>query len=396
MFEQLSPARPDAILALLGLFRADPREDKIDLGVGVYRNPERQTPVMTAVKAAERRILDAQTSKSYLGLAGDEEFNTVLSSLLLADALDTTRTRAIQAPGGSGAIRILAELLSEARPGATVYISDPSWPNHWPMVTASGLRPKTYPYFDTATRGIRFDAMMETLAEASAGDIVLLHGCCHNPTGANLDSGQWAAIADLIVETGLLPFIDIAYQGFGDGLDSDAAGLRTLARTVPELVVGASCSKNFGVYCDRVGLALVIGKNSGVADTAVGQLKSIARRSYSMPPNHGAATVRTVLGDSALRRQWLDELDAMRDRMLRLRANLADELRRASNSETFDFIKSHRGMFSLTGLTRSEVDRLREDHAIYMVGDGRINVAGLPDDRLDYLAESIVRVSQDS
>lgn len=392
MFETLQPAAADKILALIGMFRDDPRPNKIDLGVGVYKDPDGRTPVMRAVRAAEQRLYDEQTSKAYLGLAGDPAFNAAMIRLTFGPEADTSRFRAAQAPGGSGALRLIAELLRRSRPDATVWISDPTWPNHVPIVAAAGLKTTTYPYFDAATGGVRFDAMLAALRGARRGDVMLLHGCCHNPTGANLNEDQWNELADLLVEHRLFPFVDIAYQGFGDGLDADAAGLRLLAGKVPELAAASSCSKNFSVYRDRVGAAMLLGANAAEADIALSQMLSAARSMYSMPPDHGAAAVRIILSDEALRADWEAELDDIRNRMIRLREGFAEALRRQSNSDRFDFVAHHRGMFSRLGLTVDQVRRLRDEHAVYMVDDSRINVAGLPEDRLDDLAKAVVSV----
>jgi aspartate/tyrosine/aromatic aminotransferase len=392
MFETLQPAQPDKILALIGMYRDDPRPGKIDLGVGVYKDEAGKTAIMQAVREAEQRLYRAQDTKSYLGLAGDVAFNAAMIKLVFGANADTMRTRACQAPGGSGALRILAELLAQARSGATLWLSDPTWPNHVPLIRAAGLATRDYPYFDPATGAVRFDAMMEALATAKAGDIILLHGCCHNPTGANLDREQWTALADLIVERGLFPFVDIAYQGFGDGLDEDAEGLRILAAKVPEMAAAVSCSKNFSVYRDRVGAAMLMGRTEMEANTAAGQLQSVARGMYSMPPDHGAAAVRIVLEDDGLRSNWRAELEAMRRRMVSLREGLADALRRQSNSDRYDFLARHQGMFSRLGISPEQVERLRTEHGVYVVGDSRINVAGLPGGRLDELAKAIVSV----
>jgi aromatic-amino-acid transaminase len=392
MFETLQPAPADKILALIAMLRADPRPDKVDLGVGVYKDGGGGTPVMRAVREAEKRLLESQDSKTYLGLAGDTAFNAAMIRLTFGEAADTARIRAAQAPGGSGALRLVAELLKRARPDATVWVSDPTWPNHVPMMRGAGLRLRDYPYFDAASGKIRFDAMLAELARANSGDIVLLHGCCHNPTGANLNAAQWAAVADLLAEKGLLPFVDIAYQGFGEGLEADAAGLRCLAAQASEMVVAASCSKNFAVYRDRVGAAMVMARNGAEADIALGQMLAAARTMYSMPPDHGAAAVRIVLEDPALRAGWQAELEDMRLRMLRLRVAFAEALRRQSNSDRFDFIADHRGMFSRLGLTEAQVERLRAEHGVYMVGDSRINVAGLPENGMERLAKAIVSV----
>jgi aromatic-amino-acid transaminase len=392
MFENLQPAPADKILALIGLYRADPRTDKVDLGVGVYKDRDGRTPVMRAVREAETRLFAGQDTKTYLGLAGDTAFNTAMIKLAFGDKADLSCIRAAQAPGGSGALRLVAELLQRTRAGATVWLSNPTWPNHMPVMRAAGLQVREYPYFDAASGTVRFDEMLAALRTAASGDVVLLHGCCHNPTGANLNASQWAGVADVLVERGLLPFIDIAYQGFGEGLDADAEGLRLVASKVPEMVVASSCSKNFAVYRDRVGAAMIMARDGAQADVAMSQMLSAARAIYSMPPDHGAAAVRIVLEDVALRADWEAELEEMRLRMLRLRVAFADALRRQSNSDRFDFVASHRGMFSRLGLTEAQVERLRVEHGVYMVGDSRINVAGLPEDGMDRLAKAIVSV----
>lgn len=392
MFETLQPAPADKILALIGLYRADTRPGKVDLGVGVYKDRDGRTPVMRAVREAEKRLLAGQDTKTYLGLAGDTGFNAAMIKLAFGEKADHSRIRAAQAPGGSGALRLVAELLQRTRPGATVWLSDPTWPNHLPVMRAAGLQVRDYPYFDAVSGAVRFDDMLAALKTATSGDVVLLHGCCHNPTGANLDAAQWAKVADVLLERGLLPFVDIAYQGFGEGLDADAAGLRLLAGKVPEMVVASSCSKNFAVYRDRVGSAMIMAKDGAQADVAMSQMLAAARALYSMPPDHGAAAVRMVLEDADLKKVWETELEEMRLRMLRLRVAFAEALRRQSNSDRFDFVASHRGMFSRLGLTEAQVERLRTEHAVYMVGDSRINVAGLPEDGMDELAKAIVSV----
>jgi len=392
MFETLTAAQPDKIIALMAQFRDDPRPGKIDLGVGVYKDAKGHTPIMAAIREAEKLLYERQSTKTYIGMAGDMLFNAEMIGLVFGEDADRGRIRAAQAPGGSGALRILAELIARSKAGATVWLSDPTWPNHVPLIGAAGLATKQYPYFDAATGTVRFDAMMEALKGAAAGDVVVLHGCCHNPTGANLDHEQWGAVADLLVSRGLFPFVDLAYQGFGDGLEEDAFGVRLLASRVPEMAVAASCSKNFAVYRDRVGTAFLLGRNSAEADIAFSQLLSVARGMYSMPPDHAAAAIRIVLEDEKLAASWKSELETMRQRMVSLREGFADALRRQSNSDRFDFIARHRGMFSRIGATPEQVERLRKEHGVYMVGDSRINVAGLPEDRLDKLAASIISV----
>lgn len=390
MFEAFAEAEADKILALMAAYRADPRANKLDLGVGVYKNETGATPIMTAVKQAENWQVTNQTSKSYVGIPGDMGFNRAITALALGDDHDQSRIRTMQTPGGSGALRMLGDLLALGKPGATIWVSDPTWANHIPTFTAAGLTVKTYPYFDAATGSVRFDAMCEAFAAMPEGDIVLLHGCCHNPTGANLTAEEWETISQLVLQRNLLPFVDIAYQGFGDGLAADAAGLRHLASVVPEMVVALSCSKNFAVYCDRVGAAILMGRNTQEADRAASQLSLIIRKCYSMPPNHGAALIHHILTEPSLRADWQAELDGMRNRMLDLRQGLADALRARAQSDRFDFIAHHRGMFSRLGLSPEQVVRLREDHAIYMVGDSRINIAGLSEAALPSIADAIV------
>jgi aromatic-amino-acid transaminase len=392
MFETLTAAPPDKILSLSVAFRADNRPEKMDLGVGVYKDASGATVIMKAVREAEKRLYDSQSTKTYLGMGGDDGFNKAMLKLVFGDGADLSRLFAGQTAGGTGALRTLAELLNKARPGVTVWLSDPTWANHMPILKAAGLKTATYPYFDAATGAVKFDEMVTALKTIPAGDVVLLHGCCHNPTGANLTLDQWAVIADLLVDGGLFPFVDLAYQGFGDGLDADAAPVRLLAGKVPEMAVATSCSKNFSVYRDRVGAMMLLCKDADSTKIAASQALMATRVMYSMPPDHAAAAVRIILEDEALTANWKAELEDMRLRMLNLRKGFADALRRHSNSDRFDFIAEHRGMFSRLGLTEAQVDRLREEHGIYMVGDSRFNVAGLKEDRLEELAKAVVSV----
>jgi aromatic-amino-acid transaminase len=392
MFESLKPQPPDKIIELIGLFAADPRADKIDLGVGVYKDADGRTPVMRAVKAAEARLLAEQDTKTYVGLLGDLEFVDAMRALVFAGAVPPERVAGAQTPGGTGAIRQLLELVRRASPGATVWISDPTWPNHPAILAYLGVPTRTYRYFDDATRGVDFAGMKADLAGARKGDVLLLHGCCHNPTGANLTLEQWREITALAAEAGLVPLIDLAYQGFGDGPDADAAGLRHMTAALPELMLAASCSKNFGLYRERVGAAFVVAKDAAEADIARANLAALNRLNYSFPPDHGAKVVAMILGDPSLRADWAAELEDMRTGMLALRRGLAEALRRATNSDRFDFVAEHRGMFSRLGATPEQVAALRRDHGVYLVGDSRLNVAGLPADRLDDLARAIVAV----
>lgn len=389
MLEHLKPQPADKIIELIALFAADPRSDKLDLGVGVYKDAAGTTPVMKAIKAAEAQLLASQTSKSYMGLLGNLGFVDGMRDLVLSDCVDAARVSGAQTPGGTGAIRQLYELVKLANPDATMWLSDPTWPNHPAILKHVGLKGASYRYFDAATGAVDFDGMIADLNAAKPGDVVLLHGCCHNPTGANLDAAQWHSVGDLLLEKGLLPLIDFAYQGFGDGLDEDAAGVRALAARVPQMLIAASCSKNFGVYRDRVGCALILAENADQAALSKANLATLNRLNYSFPPDHGATVVANVMSDATLRADWQAELEAMRLRMLDLRTGLADALRRATNSDRFDFVAAHRGMFSRLGLTPEQVMRLRTEFGIYMVGDSRFNVAGLPGARLDWLAGAV-------
>ncbi|HEX8047104.1 aromatic amino acid transaminase [Rhizobium sp.] len=392
MFETLTAAPPDKILSLSILYRNDERPTKMDLGVGVYKDSQGATVIMRAVRDAEKRLYESQTTKTYVGMAGDEGFNKAMLKLVFGEKADLSRMFACQTAGGSGALRTIADLLAKARPDATVWLSDPTWVNHVPILKAAGFKTATYPYFDPASGTVKADAMLEGLKQAKAGDIILLHGCCHNPTGANLTIEQWGPVVDLLIERDLFPFVDLAYQGFGDGLEEDAAAVRLLASKVPEMAIATSCSKNFSVYRDRLGAVILMGKNAESVKIAGSQALATTRVLYSMPPDHAAAAVRIILEDDALRADWKSELEAMRLRMLNLRKGFAEALRRQSNSSRFDFIADHRGMFSRLGLTEAQVDRLRDEFGIYMVSDSRFNVAGLREDRLDDLARAVVAV----
>ena len=392
MLTNLAPQPADKILALVEAFRADPRESKIDLGVGVYRNAEGVTPVMRAVKAAEQRIWESQETKAYTGLAGDPAFSTTMRDLILADSVNADRVAAVATPGGTGAIRQGLELMRYADKAATIWLSTPTWPNHPSIVRYLGVPSKAYRYFDDATRSVDFEGMMADLAAIKRGDLVLLHGCCHNPTGANLTDEQWAIVADHLERTGAIPFIDIAYQGFGDGLEQDAYGTRLLASQLPEVIIAASCSKNFGVYRERTGLLIAIASDTKSKSEAQATLAFLNRQNYSFPPDHGARIVQTILGDTDLRADWASELEDVRLGMLHLREQLAGELRQRTNSDRFDFISAHRGMFSRLGATPEQVAALRDDHAIYMIGDSRLNIAGLNAQTVPILADAIVSV----
>lgn len=389
MFGTLKPQPADKILALMGEFKADTRQGKIDLGVGVYKDPTGLTPVMRAVKSAEKRIWDAQTSKTYTALAGEPAYLEAMSRMVLADGLDASRTAALATVGGTGAIRQALELARIGNPDLTVHVSDPTWPNHLSIMKFMGLPYVEYRYFDAETRGVNFDGMIEDLGRAKKGDLVLLHGCCHNPTGANLTLDQWAAVADVLDRTGAVPFIDLAYQGFGDGLEEDAAGTRLIASRAPEALIAASCSKNFGIYRERTGVLLAL-VDGAARDLTQGTMAFLNRQTYSFPPDHGARIVQTILDDAELSADWKAELEEVRQGMLGLRQQLAADLRSLTGSDRFDFIERHRGMFSRLGATPEQVASMKENNAIYMVGDSRLNIAGLNRDSIPVLARAIV------
>ena len=389
MLSELKPLPGDKILELMGLFRADPRPDKIDLGVGVYRDRNGVTPVMRAVKAAEKRLWETETTKSYTALSGDPAYAAALAGLILGPADDPARRAAIATPGGTGAIRQGFELVRRTSPGAMIRVSDPTWPNHLTILKYLDMPVTPYRYFDEHICRVDFDGMMAALRGARAGDVVLLHGCCHNPTGANLTLDQWGDIAALLNDTGAIPFVDIAYQGFGDGLEADAAGVRLLAGRCPEMLIAASCSKNFGVYRDRAGLLIALAPDPAMTATVQANLNFLNRQTYSFPPDHGARLVTMILEDPELRADWQAELEAMRRNMLEIRRVLAEELRQQTNSGRFDFVAEHRGMFSRLGIPPEAVMQLREEHGIYMVGDSRINIAGLTPDTARVLARAI-------
>jgi aspartate aminotransferase len=394
MFEILQKAPADKIFALMAEYRADTRAQKIDLGIGVYKDPAGATPIMSAVQKAEQRILKDAKTKSYVAVTGSKGFCSAVTDLVFDGAIPNERIAAVQAPGGTGALWVLMKVINRARPGGTVYISDPTWPNHKPMCEQVGLEVKTYPYFNAETGEVRFEEMLACLDGLSANDTVLLHGCCHNPTGANLTPAQWDQVAASLKKTGAFALLDLAYLGFGDGLEPDGYAARKLASVLPEMMVAFSASKNFGVYRERVGCAISIGKDQAGAEVAFSQMGNVARTSYSQPPDHGAEIVRLILTDPALRKEWQDELESMRLRMLTLREKLSEAIRQRSNADNFDFIAEHRGMFSLLGLTKEQVSRVKEESAIYMIDDSRINVAGIPEEEIGRLADAILGSSK--
>ena len=390
MLETLNPQPQDKILQLIALFRDDPRDGKIDLGVGVYKDATGLTPVMRAVKAAEKRLWETEKTKTYTGLAGEPAYAAAMLGMILGNGF-ADRAAAIATPGGTGAIRQALELIKLATPGATVWISAPTWPNHPSIIKYLGMSMAEYRYFDSETRGVDFAGLMEDLARVAKGDVVLLHGCCHNPTGANLSAPQWAEVVALLSARGAVPMVDLAYQGFGDGLEEDAAATRLVAQSFPEVLIAASCSKNFGIYRERTGILIALTSADRKA-VVQGNLNFLNRQNYSFPPDHGARLVTMILEDPALTADWKAELEEVRQNMLGLRKQLAEELRRATNSDRFDFVADHRGMFSRLGLTEAQVIRLRDEHAIYMVGDSRINIAGLNAQTVPVLAAAIASV----
>ncbi|WP_170786341.1 aromatic amino acid transaminase [Ruegeria lacuscaerulensis] len=392
MFENLKPQPADKILVLMQMYRDDPRDQKIDLGVGVYKNAEGVTPVMRAVKAAEKRILEEQESKAYTGLAGDPAYADAMIGLILGDAVPRGNIAAVATPGGTGACRQAFEMIRMANPEARVFVSNPTWPNHLSILNYLSIETVPYRYFDGETRGVDFDGMIADLKTAKAGDVVLLHGCCHNPTGANLNMVQWQEVVDLINAQGLVAMIDIAYQGFGDGLEEDAQATRLVASSVKRCLIAASCSKNFGVYRERTGLLMAISDDAAQTSLNQSTLAFLNRQNYSFPPDHGARVVTTILNDDALRADWAAELEEVRLSMLGLRQQLADELQRLTGSDRFGFVAQHRGMFSRLGAAPELVEQLRVDHGIYMVGDSRLNIAGLNATTVPILAKAIVDV----
>jgi aspartate aminotransferase len=392
VFQQLNRLNPDAILGLMAKFRADPSPAKVDLGVGVFRDLEGNTPVLECVRRAERTVLGAQTSKSYVNAAGREEFNAAVEALVLGGshpARSARKVRTVQAPGGCGALRLGAELIHAAAPATTVYVSDPTWGNHIPLLGSSGLRLERYPYYDPATHELRFEAMLERLETASAGDVVLLHACCHNPSGADLDASQWHTLIELLQRRRLVPFLDLAYQGFGEDLEADVAGVRRVAESLPEVLIATSYSKNLGLYRERVGALIVVSDSESRADAAHSHVLQIARSIYSMPPDHGAAIAACIFADLELRAAWVGELAVMRNRIQDMRALLARHLCTATGDDSFAFIAGQRGMFSLLGVPTAVVDRLRDQHHIYMTSDSRMNLAGIMPHNVAYVADAV-------
>ncbi len=392
MFEQIAAPKGDPILSLITEYRNDPRTDKIDLGIGVYRNDEGITPIMKAVSAAEKLLLAQESTKAYQGLTGDELFNEALQNLLLGTTSALGRTTTLQTPGASGALRNLADLIAATKPDSTVWISNPSYINHRPIMLRAGLKVEEYPYLDPKTKLVNEAAMLAKIAELGADDVLLLHGCCHNPSGADISLEAWQQIAALATKNGFLPFVDIAYQGLGNGLEEDAKGMQLLVDQVPEMIISTSCSKNFGLYRERTGAAMIVSNSIEQATNARAKMCELSRGSYSMPPAHGAAIVRTILNDAELNALWRQELDEMNQRVNGLRQALVNEFRTLSQSDRFNYFAQHKGMFSLTGLSDDMIAQLKSEFGIYIVGGGRVNIAGLKESDVTTLAQAFLHV----
>ena len=392
MFESLQMLPPDAILGLIAEYANDDRPNKIDLGVGVYRTAKRETPVLPSVKIAEQQLLDSQTSKSYIGTAGAADFNSAMQAITFGDSASDERLVTLQTPGGSGALRVAAGLILRAREDATVWVSDPTWANHVPLLGGAGLQLQPYPYYDGERHVLEIERMLEALRAVPKGDIVLLHACCHNPSGLDPSEEEWRAIAEVIVERELVPFIDIAYQGFADGIEADAFIIRHLAERVPEMIVCNSCSKNFGLYRDRVGTVSLLASDAAAAAALASNASNCVRTLYSVPPDHGAAVVAIILNDAELQEQWRGEVARMRSRLDSMSVLLSDTLAKAAPGHDFSHLVRTRGMFCFLGISAEQVGQLKRDYGIYMVDSSRINVAGITPDNVDYLASSVAAV----
>jgi aspartate aminotransferase len=394
MFENLEELHPDPILGLMAAHRNDVSLKKIDLGVGVYRDESGATPIMKSVIEAQKIRHETEQTKSYIGPPGTPEFNTLTRKLMFGNdnqAEKSNRIAGVQTPGGCGALRVAAELIKRARPKTTIWVSDPTWANHQPLLGNAGLNLKEYAYYEKSSRSLNTDGLLESLSNVPAGDAVLIHGCCHNPSGVDLEPQHWEAIADLAINQGFTPFIDLAYQGLGDSLDEDAIGVKILSERCPEVIVASSYSKNFGLYRERVGSLQIVSPNVAQTTIVQSQLGSVVRGIYSMPPAHGAAIVETILSDKTLKLQWVEELSTMRDRINLLRKELANRLTREIDQD-FSFIEKQKGMFSFLGIDTNQVARLQKEFAIYMVDSSRINVAGVNSSNIDYFVESMTTI----
>lgn len=395
MLETVQAAPADAILGLSAAYREDSRAEKVNLSVGVYQDEHGKTPTLESVRIAEQRLAEAASVKSYLPIPGAPEFGEVVRQLAFGsdhEVVQSGRAAAAHTPGGTGALRVAGDFLKANFPSLTLWMSEPTWPNHPNIFTAAGLPLKSYPYFDQASNGLDFEAMLTAIGQIPAGDAILLHGCCHNPTGIDPTVQQWKQIADAVYDRGVLPILDFAYQGFADGIDEDAAGLRAFARPNSDLLVCSSFSKNFGLYRERVGALTIVCPRPDEVAAVQSQLNRVIRCNYSNPPAHGAAIVNTILRDDELRSTWEGEVAGMRSRINGMRQQLVDALAAQGVPGDYSFITRQRGMFSFSGLTKKQVEELRQKYAIYIVGSGRINVAGLTPANIDYVAEAISRV----
>jgi len=394
LFESLQAVSADAILGLIAEHKNDSRPEKVDLGVGVYRTEAGQTPVLEVVKKAEQIMVDTQDSKAYIGTAGAADFNAAMQALIFGDAAPVDRLATIQTPGGSGSLRVAAGMILRASPDTSVWASEPTWANHAPLLGGAGLKLKPYPYYDTEKHVIKIDEMLAALASVPAGDVVLLHACCHNPSGLDPSQGEWRAITDVIVERSLVPLIDMAYQGFAENLDEDAFLVRHMAERVDEMIVATSCSKNFGLYRDRVGTLSFLAKDTASRDVVNSQVNNLVRTIYSVPPDHGAAVVSLILNDGELRNAWVIELDEMRERLRDMKFLLNDALIEQAADHDFSHLVRATGMFCFLGITAEQVARLKKDFGVYMVDSSRINVAGITPQNVSYLAASIAATLQ--
>ncbi|GIU25585.1 aminotransferase [Shewanella colwelliana] len=395
MFETLTPMPADPILGLMTKYREDTHANKVDLGVGVYKDEQGHTPILHCVKIAEQHRIDTEETKVYIGPTGSASFNQLLGELAFGQdnpALLADRVRTVSTPGGTGALRVAADFIKRLNPNAVVWVSDPTWANHTGLFEAAGLSVKTYPYYDHDNKTLKFDEMLSALSQVGKDDVVLLHACCHNPSGMDLTTQQWDKVIELTKQQGFTPLIDMAYQGFGDGVDEDAYGVRQMAAQVDNMILCSSCSKNFGLYRERIGACSILGRDSQSANVAFSVLLYVVRCIYSMPPAHGAAIVETILGSSELKQQWLDELKEMRDRINGNRVMLVNKLIEKGVTRDFSFIAEQKGMFSFLGITPQQVAQLQHDHSIYMVDSSRISIAGIGEGNVDYLAESIAKV----
>ncbi len=395
MFQQVEQAPPDAILGLNEAFQRDPATDKINLTVGVFKDASGKTPVLNCVKEAERRLVQSEATKSYLGIDGMPKFDELARNLLFGEEheiVTSGRCATLQTPGGTGALRVAADLVKKVSANVKIWCSDPTWPNHPSVFRAAGMESVTYPYFDPATNSVKIDEMLNAVRSMPSGDVICLHACCHNPTGADPSPEQWKQIADAVYEQGLIPLIDFAYQGFGDGLQEDAAGLHEFCRPGCELIVASSYSKNFGLYRERIGALSIVATDEDAAQRVLSQAKICVRTNYSNPPAHGAGIVATILEDADLRAAWESELTEMRDRINSMRRQFSEMMSAKCPQRDFSYLAEGRGMFSFSGLTAEQVDLLREKHSVYIVRNGRINVAGMTDDNIEQLCDRIASV----